>query len=111
MYQHVQCPTTECSEIHNASVYLIIHTNAELIEVGFEFTEYHTLEEATIELCIVAISHSGGTPRPFILNFTTENGNAGRCVHVWVLGPNLCKGNIIYLTLRFSDVVLTWRTI
>ena len=47
------------------------------IEVGYEFTVYTTSEgERFIQLCAVVTSHVAGSPRPFTIASTTEDGVA-----------------------------------
>ena len=45
------------------------------IEVGYEFSVYTTTEGTT--LCAVVMNPPGGSPRPFAINATAENGTAG----------------------------------
>ena len=48
------------------------------IEVGYEFSVYSTPEGAgLVTLCAVVMNFPGGSPRPFTINATTEDGSAG----------------------------------
>ena len=48
------------------------------IEVGYEFSVYTTTEgTGVVTLCTVVINFPGGSPRPFTINATTEDGSAG----------------------------------
>ncbi|CAI8013538.1 hypothetical protein GBAR_LOCUS8570 [Geodia barretti] len=47
------------------------------IEVGYEFSVYTTTEGIGVEtLCAVVMNFPGGSPRPFTINATTEDGSA-----------------------------------
>ncbi|CAI8026301.1 Deleted in malignant brain tumors 1 protein [Geodia barretti] len=47
------------------------------IEVGYEFSVYTTTEgTGVVTLCTVVINFPGGSPRPFTINATTEDGSA-----------------------------------
>ena len=58
---------------------LILCSNSDPIEVGYDPTLYITSEgEGMVELNIVVFSHPvDGAPRPFTLNVTTQDGTAG----------------------------------
>ena len=48
------------------------------IEVGYEFSVYTTTEGiGVVTLCAVVMNFPGGSPRPFTINATTEDGSAG----------------------------------
>ena len=48
------------------------------IEVGYEFSVYTTTEgTGVVTLCAVVMNPPGGSPRPFTINATTEDGSAG----------------------------------
>ena len=48
------------------------------IEVGYEFSVYTTTEgTGVVTLCAVIMNFPGGSPRPFTINATTEDGSAG----------------------------------
>ena len=52
--------------------------SSESITVGYEFTEYFASEGVGfVELCAVVSSHPDGSPRPFTISATTEDGVAG----------------------------------
>ena len=48
------------------------------IEVVYEFEEYTTTEgQGSVRLCTVIINFADGSPRPFTISATTEDGVAG----------------------------------
>ena len=48
------------------------------IEVGYEFSVYTTTEgTGVVTLCAVVTNFPGGSPRPFTINATAEDGSAG----------------------------------
>ena len=48
------------------------------IQVGYEFSVYTTTEgTGVVTLCAVVMNFPGGSPRPFTINTTTEDGTAG----------------------------------
>ena len=61
------------------------NTNSEIalnhsgtIEVGYEYTTYTTSEgQENVLLCVVVTNFPDGSPRPFTLLATTEDGSAG----------------------------------
>ena len=53
------------------------------IEVGYEFSVYPTPEGAgSVTLCAVVMNFPGGSPRPFTITATTEDGSAGMYIHI-----------------------------
>ena len=49
-----------------------------LIEVGYEFSVYTTTEgTGVVTLCAVVMNFPGGSPRPFTINATAEDGSSG----------------------------------
>ena len=48
------------------------------INVGYEFSVYTTTEvTGVVTLCVVVVNFPGGSPSPFTINVTTEDGTAG----------------------------------
>ena len=48
------------------------------IEVGYEFTQFTTTEgQGFVRLCAVILNFADGSPRPFTISATTQNGFAG----------------------------------
>ena len=48
------------------------------IRVGYEFAEYTTFEgDEVLTLCVVVTDFPDGSPRPFTIKATTEDGVAG----------------------------------
>ena len=53
-----------------------------LIEVGYEFMVYTTAEQdESVTLCAVILNSPDGSPRPFTLSATTEDGEAGKSIY------------------------------
>ena len=58
-------------------IYCVFVSSSEPIEVGYEFTVYTAGEgDGLISLCAVVSSHAAGSPRPFTIAATTEDGVA-----------------------------------
>ena len=50
-----------------------------MVEVGYEFTVYTTTErEGYVTLCAVVMNFPDGSPRPFVVSATTDDGMASK---------------------------------
>ena len=50
-----------------------------MVEVGYEFTVYTTTErEGYVTLCAIVMNFSDGSPRPFVVSATTDDGIASK---------------------------------
>ena len=50
-----------------------------LVEAGYEFTVYTTTEgERCVTLCAVVRNFAHGSPRPFVISATIEDGGASK---------------------------------
>ena len=50
-----------------------------MVEVGYEFTVYTTTErEGYVTLCAVVMNFPDGSPRPFVVSATTDDGIASK---------------------------------
>ena len=70
-----------CSLLYRAFLHQLMYIISLGIEVGYDPTVYTTSEgEGMVELNIFVFSHPvTGTPRPFTLSVTTQDGTAGIC--------------------------------
>ena len=71
-----------CSEQQKREVALLCHALCVLlvpIDVGYEFTVYTTTEgEGFVTLCVVVMNLDEGSPRPFVISATTDDGVASK---------------------------------
>ena len=57
----------------------IIPKLSDPIDVGYEFTAYTTTEgDGLVTLCTIIMNSDEGSPRPFVISSTTEDGVAGK---------------------------------